>query len=136
LTTVSHDLVLQLRADSEGATKDVDVTVQGADSEADAIAVARTIAEDNLVKTALFGSDPNWGRIAMALGRAAAKVDPDTVSITINGATLFAQGMPAADRTGRAVEIVVDLGIGTGQATIYTTDLSHGYVEENSAYSS
>jgi len=77
----------------------------------------------------------------MALGRAAAKVDPDTVSITINGATLFAQGMPAADRsaadlTGRAVEIVVDLGIGTGQATIYTTDLSHGYVEENSAYSS
>lgn len=141
LTKVSLDLVLQLRADSEGATKDVNVTVQGAESETDAIAVARTIAEDNLVKTALFGSDPNWGRIAMALGRVPARIDPETVSITINGVTLFAQGMPAADRTeadltGRAIEIVVDLGIGGEAATIYTTDLSHGYVEENSAYSS
>ncbi|RSM46735.1 bifunctional glutamate N-acetyltransferase/amino-acid acetyltransferase ArgJ [Amycolatopsis balhimycina DSM 5908] len=141
LTAVSHDLVLQLRADSEGATKDVDVTVQGAESEADAIAVARTIAEDNLVKTALFGSDPNWGRIAMALGRVPARIDPETVSIAINGVTLFAQGMPAADRseadlTGRAIEIVVDLGVGASAATVYTTDLSHGYVEENSAYSS
>jgi len=141
LTKVSLDLVLQLRADSEGATKDVNITVQGADSETDAIAVARTIAEDNLVKTALFGSDPNWGRIAMALGRVPARIDPETVSITINGVTLFAQGMPAADRTAadltaRAIEIVVDLGVGTEAATVYTTDLSHGYVEENSAYSS
>jgi len=141
LTAVSHDLVLQLRADSEGATKDVDVTVRGAATEADAIAVARTIAEDNLVKTALFGSDPNWGRIAMALGRVPARIDPEAVSIAINGVTLFAQGVPAADRseadlTGRAIEIVVDLGVGTSTATIYTTDLSHGYVEENSAYSS
>jgi glutamate N-acetyltransferase/amino-acid N-acetyltransferase len=141
LTKVGLDLVLQLRADSEGATKDVDITVQGAESEADAIAVARTIAEDNLVKTALFGSDPNWGRIAMALGRVPARIDPETVSIAINGVTLFAQGMPAADRseadlTARAIEIVVDLGVGGAAATIYTTDLSHGYVEENSAYSS
>ncbi|MEU7785131.1 MULTISPECIES: bifunctional glutamate N-acetyltransferase/amino-acid acetyltransferase ArgJ [unclassified Amycolatopsis] len=141
LTKVGLDLVLQLRADSEGATKDVNITVQGADSETDAIAVARTIAEDNLVKTALFGSDPNWGRIAMALGRVPARIDPETVSITINGVTLFAQGMPAADRTAadltaREIEIVVDLGVGTEAATIYTTDLSHGYVEENSAYSS
>jgi glutamate N-acetyltransferase/amino-acid N-acetyltransferase len=141
LTKVSLDLVLQLRADSEGATKDVDITVQGAGSEADAIAVARTIAEDNLVKTALFGSDPNWGRIAMALGRVPARIDPETVSIAINGVTLFAQGVPAADRseadlTARAIEIVVDLGVGGEAATIYTTDLSHGYVEENSAYSS
>lgn len=141
LTKVSLDLVLQLRADSEGATKDVNITVQGAESEADAIAVARTIAEDNLVKTALFGSDPNWGRIAMALGRVPARIDPETVSIAINGVTLFAQGMPAADRseadlTARDIEIVVDLGVGTEAATIYTTDLSHGYVEENSAYSS
>jgi glutamate N-acetyltransferase/amino-acid N-acetyltransferase len=141
LTAVSHDLVLQLRADSEGATKDVDVTVRGAATEADAVAVARTIAEDNLVKTALFGSDPNWGRIAMALGRVPARIDPEAVSIAINGVTLFAQGVPAADRseadlTGRAIEIVVDLGVGGSTATIYTTDLSHGYVEENSAYSS
>ncbi|WP_409179735.1 bifunctional glutamate N-acetyltransferase/amino-acid acetyltransferase ArgJ [Amycolatopsis sp. VS8301801F10] len=141
LTKVSHDLVLQLRADSEGATKDVDVTVKGAASEADAIVVARTIAEDNLVKTALFGSDPNWGRIAMALGRAPAHIDPETVSIAINGVTLFAGGTTAEDRSaadlsGRAIEVVVDLGVGSGEATIYTTDLSHAYVEENSAYSS
>ncbi|WP_037370326.1 bifunctional glutamate N-acetyltransferase/amino-acid acetyltransferase ArgJ [Amycolatopsis orientalis] len=141
LTKVSHDLVLQLRADSEGATKDVDVTVKGAASEADAIVVARTIAEDNLVKTALFGSDPNWGRIAMALGRAPARIDPETVSIAINGVTLFARGTTAEDRSaadlsGRAIDIVVDLGVGSGEATIYTTDLSHAYVEENSAYSS
>ncbi|ATY12903.1 bifunctional glutamate N-acetyltransferase/amino-acid acetyltransferase ArgJ [Amycolatopsis sp. AA4] len=141
LTKVSHDLVLQLRADSEGATKDVDVTVKGAASEDDAIVVARTIAEDNLVKTALFGSDPNWGRIAMALGRAPARIDPETVSIAINGVTLFAGGTTAEDRSaadlsGRAIDVVVDLGVGSGEATIYTTDLSHAYVEENSAYSS
>ncbi|OKJ89047.1 bifunctional glutamate N-acetyltransferase/amino-acid acetyltransferase ArgJ [Amycolatopsis sp. CB00013] len=141
LTAVSLDLVLQLRADSEGATKYVDVTVAGAASEADAIAVGRTIAEDNLVKTALFGSDPNWGRIAMALGRVPAEIDPEKVSIAINGVTLFAKGTTAADRSeadlsGRDIRIVVDLGLGEGEATIYTTDLSHAYVEENSAYSS
>ncbi|RJQ84964.1 bifunctional glutamate N-acetyltransferase/amino-acid acetyltransferase ArgJ [Amycolatopsis panacis] len=141
LTAVSLDLVQQLRADSEGATKDVDITVRGAASEADAIVVARTIAEDNLVKTAFFGSDPNWGRIAMALGRAPAQLAPETLSITINGATLFAAGTTAEDRSaadlsGRAIEVVVDLGVGSSAATIYTTDLSHGYVEENSAYSS
>lgn len=141
LTAVSLDLVLQLRADSEGATKYVDVTVTGAASEADAIAVGRTIAEDNLVKTALFGSDPNWGRIAMALGRVPVEIDPEKVSITINGVTLFAKGTTAADRSaadlsGRDIKIVVDLGLGDGEATIFTTDLSHAYVEENSAYSS
>jgi glutamate N-acetyltransferase/amino-acid N-acetyltransferase len=141
LTQVSLDLVLQLRADSEGATKYVDLVVKGAASEADAVVVARTVAEDNLVKTALFGSDPNWGRIAMALGRAPARIDPETLSITINGVTLFARGTTAADRSeadlsGRAITIVIDLGIGSDEATVYTTDLSHGYVEENSAYSS
>ncbi|MEU8414512.1 bifunctional glutamate N-acetyltransferase/amino-acid acetyltransferase ArgJ [Amycolatopsis japonica] len=141
LTAVSLDLVLQLRADSEGATKYVDVTVAGAANEADAIAVGRTIAEDNLVKTALFGSDPNWGRIAMALGRVPAEIAPEKVSIAINGVTLFAKGTTATDRSeadlsGRDIQIVVDLGLGEGGATIYTTDLSHAYVEENSAYSS
>jgi glutamate N-acetyltransferase/amino-acid N-acetyltransferase len=89
----------------------------------------------------LFGSDPNWGRIAMALGRAPARIDPETVSIAINGVTLFAEGTTAADRSaadlsGRAIEIVIDLGVGSHEATVFTTDLSHGYVEENSAYSS
>jgi glutamate N-acetyltransferase/amino-acid N-acetyltransferase len=141
LTSVGMDLVLQLRGDSEGATKDVDIVVKGAVSEADALHVGRTVAEDNLVKTALFGSDPNWGRIAMALGRAPAHIDPETLSIAINGVTLFANGTTAADRaeanlSGRAIEIVIDLGVGANEATIFTTDLSHGYVEENSAYSS
>ncbi|WAL68022.1 bifunctional glutamate N-acetyltransferase/amino-acid acetyltransferase ArgJ [Amycolatopsis cynarae] len=141
LTAVCLDLVYQLRADSEGATKDVDVIVRGAASEQDAINVGRTVAEDNLVKTALFGSDPNWGRIAMAVGRSQAEVDPNTLAIAINGVTLFASGTTAADRTkvdlgARAIEIAIDLGIGSSTATIYTTDLSHGYVEENSAYSS
>lgn len=141
LTAACLDLVQQLRSDSEGVTKEVDVVVRGAASEQDAINVGRTVAEDNLVKTALFGSDPNWGRVAMAVGRAQAEVDPDTLSITINGVTLFANGTTAADRSaadlsGRAIEIVIDLGIGASEATIFTTDLSHAYVEENSAYSS
>ena len=141
LTAVCLDLVRQLRADAEGATKDVDVIVRGAASEQDAITVGRTVAEDNLVKTALFGSDPNWGRVAMAVGRSQAEIDLGSLSIALNGVTLFADGSPAEDRSktdvsGRAIEIVIDLGVGPSEATIYTSDLSHGYVEENSAYSS
>ncbi|CAM04501.1 glutamate N-acetyltransferase [Saccharopolyspora erythraea NRRL 2338] len=141
LTEVCTDLVRQLQADSEGATKAVDITVRGALSEDDAVHIGRTIAEDNLVKTALFGSDPNWGRIAMALGRSGVDIEADKVEIAANGVTLFAAGTRARDRSeadlsGRDIEIVVDLHLGEHQATILTTDLSHGYVEENSAYSS
>ncbi|GAA2803674.1 bifunctional glutamate N-acetyltransferase/amino-acid acetyltransferase ArgJ [Saccharopolyspora taberi] len=141
LTSVSQDLVRQLQADAEGATKAIDITVRGAASEADAVHIGRIIAEDNLVKTALFGSDPNWGRIAMALGRAEAEIDVDKLEIATNGVTLFAGGTKARDRaeadlSGRDIEIVVDLHLGEHEATILTTDLSHGYVEENSAYSS
>jgi glutamate N-acetyltransferase/amino-acid N-acetyltransferase len=141
LTLVAGDLVKQLQGDAEGVTKEVSITVRGAATEAEAVLVGRTIAEDNLVKTALFGSDPNWGRIAMALGRADAAMDPDALGITINGATLFANGTKAADRgeadlSGRDVLIVVDLGAGDAEATVLTTDLSHAYVHENSAYSS
>lgn len=141
LTDVLMALVRQLQADSEGATKLVDVAVRGAASELDAVTVGRTVAEDNLVKTALFGSDPNWGRIAMAVGRSGARVDPASLKIAVNGVSLFADGVPdsdrsAADLSGPRVEIAIDLGLGEESATIYTTDLSHGYVEENSAYSS
>jgi glutamate N-acetyltransferase/amino-acid N-acetyltransferase len=141
LTAVAGDLVKQLQGDAEGVTKEVSITVQGAATEAEAVLVGRTVAEDNLVKTALFGSDPNWGRIAMALGRADAVIDPEKLGITINGATLFANGTKAQDRSaadlsGREIDIVIDLNVGGGQATILTTDLSHDYVEENSAYSS
>ncbi|HEX6339457.1 bifunctional glutamate N-acetyltransferase/amino-acid acetyltransferase ArgJ [Umezawaea sp.] len=141
LTAVAGDLVKQLQGDAEGVTKEVSITVRGAATEAEAVLVGRTVAEDNLVKTALYGSDPNWGRIAMAIGRADAVIDPDRLGITINRATLFANGTKAEDRSaadlsGREIEIVIDLGVGGATATILTTDLSHEYVEENSAYSS
>ncbi|SNR84863.1 glutamate N-acetyltransferase [Haloechinothrix alba] len=141
LSDVSLSLVRQLQADSEGATKLVDITVRGAPSETDAIQVGRTVAEDNLVKTALFGSDPNWGRIAMAVGRSQFAADPDRLGITVNGVELMRDGLASRDRSeadlsGARIEITIDLGAGTDQATIYSTDLSHGYVEENSAYSS
>ncbi|OZM70076.1 bifunctional ornithine acetyltransferase/N-acetylglutamate synthase [Amycolatopsis antarctica] len=140
LTEAAAELVRLLRSDSEGATKEVDIVVRGAASERDAVAVGRTVAEDNLVKTALFGSDPNWGRIAMALGRADATIAPETLAISINGVILYAAGTTAASRddadlSGREIEIVIDLGVGAESATILTTDLSHAYVEENSAYS-
>lgn len=141
LTEVSYDLVRQLQDDAEGVTKTVDIVVRGAVSTADAERIGRTIAEDSLVKTALFGADPNWGRIAMALGRVDAEIDVERVQIAANGTTLFAGGTRAGDRdavdlSGRQVEIVVDLHLGDVEVTILTTDLSHGYVEENSAYSS
>lgn len=141
LGDVALGLVRQLQADSEGATKLVDITVTGAPTELDAVQAGRTVAEDNLVKTALFGSDPNWGRIAMAVGRSGAQLDPAKLKITINGVPLFAEGKPAEDRSkadlsGPHIVIEIDLGIGEQRATVYSTDLSHGYVEENSAYSS
>lgn len=141
LTSASADLVRQLQHDAEGATKAVDITVRGAGSEEDAVRVGRVVAEDNLVGTALFGADPNWGRIAMALGRSQAEFDVDRVEIAANGVTLFANGTRARDRSeadlsGRDVEIVIDLHQGEHTATILSTDLSHDYVEENSAYSS
>ncbi|MFT7838018.1 bifunctional glutamate N-acetyltransferase/amino-acid acetyltransferase ArgJ [Saccharothrix sp. BKS2] len=141
LEAVAHDLVKQLQGDAEGMTKQVSITVTGALTEAEAVEVAKTVAEDNLVKTALFGSDPNWGRVAMAVGRSRATVDQHKLGITMNGATLFADGHKAADRSeadlsGVDVEILVELNLGDGAATVLTTDLSHGYVEENSAYSS
>jgi glutamate N-acetyltransferase/amino-acid N-acetyltransferase len=141
LISIAAELVRQLQADAEGVTKEISIVVRGAESEADAVLVARTVAEDNLVKTALFGSDPNWGRIAMAAGRADAALDPDRLGITVNEVQLLDEGLPAADRSladlsGREVTVVIDLHLGEGTATVLTTDLSHAYVEENSAYSS
>lgn len=135
------DLSRQLQADAEGATKHVTIAVRGARTAADALAVARTVSQDNLVKTACFGSDPNWGRIAMAVGRSPGEVDPDHLAITINGVELCRGGVAAGDRhaadlSGLDVLIEIDLGLGAGTAEILTIDLSHGYVEENSAYSS
>jgi glutamate N-acetyltransferase/amino-acid N-acetyltransferase len=138
---VCHQLVMSLQADAEGVTKEIAITVRGAADNADALAAARAVARDNLVKTAFFGSDPNWGRIAAATGASSATVRADTLDIWINGVMLCQGGAAAADRSkadlsGRKVAVEIDLQLGDGQATVLTTDLSHGYVEENSAYSS
>jgi glutamate N-acetyltransferase / amino-acid N-acetyltransferase len=140
LTAVCLDLARQMQADAEGVTKRVTVRVTGAVSEDEAVVVARTVARDSLVKTALFGADPNWGRIAAAVGYADAAVDPDRLDVTVNGVLLCRGGVAAGDRaaadlSGEDVLVEVGLGLGDGTAEILTTDLSHAYVEENSAYS-
>ncbi len=141
LTAVCRDLAQQMQADAEGVTKRITVRVSGAASEDDALTIARSIARDSLVKTALFGCDPNWGRVAAAAGYADAALDPERLDITISGALLCRGGVAAGDRraadlTGREVLVEVELGLGDGGAEILTTDLSHAYVEENSAYPS
>ncbi|MEV0360462.1 bifunctional glutamate N-acetyltransferase/amino-acid acetyltransferase ArgJ [Nocardia sp. NPDC050697] len=138
---VCDDLAAQLMADAEGVTKRVLVTVTGALDEDEALIAARTIARDSLVKTALFGSDPNWGRVLAAVGMAPATLEADRITVSFNGSPVCVDGAGApgardVDLSGADIEVVVDLKIGDGTATIRTTDLSHGYVEENSAYSS
>jgi glutamate N-acetyltransferase/amino-acid N-acetyltransferase len=135
------DLCAQLQADAEGVTKHITVTVSGAASDDDALTAARLIARDSLVKTALFGSDPNWGRVLAAVGMAPFRIDPDRITVSFNGSAVYVDGtgMPGArevDLSGPGVDVDVDLGLADGVAAIRTTDLSHGYVEENSAYSS
>jgi glutamate N-acetyltransferase/amino-acid N-acetyltransferase len=141
LETVCLDLARQLLADAEGATKEVAVEVIGAAGEDDAIEVGRSIARNNLLKCALFGNDPNWGRVLAAIGTTAAVFDPDRLDVSMNGIQICrggAAGEPRdkVDLTGRDITILVDLHAGDASATIWTNDLSHGYVEENSAYSS
>jgi glutamate N-acetyltransferase / amino-acid N-acetyltransferase len=138
---VCDDLCAQLQADAEGLTKRVVVTVAGAVTEQDAVTVARVIARDSLVKTALFGSDPNWGRVLAAAGMAPVTLDPDRISVLFNGFPVCIDGAGAAgardvDLSGLDVDVTVTLGLGDASASIRTTDLSHAYVEENSAYSS
>lgn len=138
---VCDDLCAQLQADAEGVTKRILITVAGADSEDDALIAARVIARDSLVKTALFGSDPNWGRVLAAVGIAPVNLDPERISVSFNGSPVCVDGAGApgareVDLSGEDIVVVVDLGVGEHEASIRTTDLSHAYVEENSAYSS
>jgi len=138
---VCAELCRGMQADAEGVTKRITVTVTAARDDADALVAARAITRDSLVKTALFGSDPNWGRIAAAAGASDALVDPMSLDITVNGVLLCRAATAVADRnradlTGPDVTVEVALGLGEGMATVLTTDLSHAYVEENSAYSS
>jgi glutamate N-acetyltransferase / amino-acid N-acetyltransferase len=138
---VCDDLCAQLQADAEGVTKRVTVTVTGAASEDDALTAARAIARDSLVKTAVFGSDPNWGRVLAAVGMAPVTLEPDRIQVSFNGFAVCVDGVGApgareVDLSGADIDITVDLRVGDGRAAVRTTDLSHGYVEENSAYSS
>ena len=138
---VCDDLCAQLQADAEGVTKRVIVTVTGAATEDDALIAARAVARDSLVKTAVFGSDPNWGRVLAAVGMAPVTLDPDRITVSFNGSAVCIDGVgaPGAREVNLSeadIDITVDLRVGDGQAAIRTTDLSHAYVEENSAYSS
>ncbi|MCV7215540.1 bifunctional glutamate N-acetyltransferase/amino-acid acetyltransferase ArgJ [Mycobacterium crocinum] len=138
---VCDDLCAQLQADAEGVTKRISITVTGAPSEHDAVVAARVVARDSLVKTALFGSDPNWGRVLAAVGMVPFEIDAQRITVSFNGfpVCIDGAGAPGArgvDLSGADVQVTVDLKLGDGQATIRTTDLSHAYVEENSAYSS
>ena len=141
LTAICQELALKLLDDAEGASHNIHIKVQGAASEADALEVGRAIARNNLFKTAIFGNDPNWGRILAAIGTTSAAFDPYDIDVSMNSVLISAKGMPAADRSkvdlsGREVVIEIDLHSGEQTATVVTSDLTHAYVEENSAYSS
>ena len=141
LMDVCGSLATQLIADAEGSTKTVAITVKNAMNESDAVRVGRACARNNLLKAAIFGSDPNWGRVLAAVGTADAHMDPFTIDVALNGVQLCTNSAPDGDKTtvnfaDRLVRIEIDLKVGRSTATIYTNDLSHGYVHENSAYSS
>lgn len=141
LTALCLDLAAQLQSDAEGASHDIRIEVVGAASEDDAVEVGRSIARNNLFKAAVFGNDPNWGRVLAAIGTTSADFDPYDVDVSMNGVRVCTAGGPdrprdEVDLSGRAVHVLVDLRVGDATATILTNDLTHDYVHENSAYSS
>ena len=140
LMNVCGSLSSQLIEDAEGSTKSVAITVNNAMTESDAVEVARACARNNLLKAAIFGGDPNWGRVLAAVGTANAHMDPLTIDVSLNGIQVCSNSAPDADKSAvdfsnRLVEIVIDLKVGKASATVMTNDLSHDYVHENSAYS-
>ncbi len=140
LTSACADLATQLQADAEGASKSIAIEVTGAATEADAVEVGRAVARCNLLKCAIAGEDPNWGRVLAAVGTTSAAFEPDEVNVAINGVWVCKGGAAGQDRSGvdlsgRDVTITVDLSAGEHAATILTTDLTAAYVHENSAYS-
>jgi glutamate N-acetyltransferase/amino-acid N-acetyltransferase len=141
LTELCLDLAAQLQGDAEGASHDIAIRVVGAASEDDAVEVGRSVARNNLFKAAVFGNDPNWGRVLAAIGTTSAPFDPYAVDVSMNGVMVCSNGGPdqpreLVDLTGRAVDVLIDLKEGASAATILTNDLTHDYVHENSAYSS
>jgi glutamate N-acetyltransferase / amino-acid N-acetyltransferase len=140
LTEVCGDLARQLQADAEGASKLIEIEVVGAASEADAETVGRAVARSALLKCAIAGEDPNWGRVLAAVGTTGAAFEPDRLSVAVNGVWVCRHGCAGDDRSKvdlrpREVTITVDLSAGPHAATIHTTDLTVAYVHENSAYS-
>ncbi|MBD9699761.1 bifunctional glutamate N-acetyltransferase/amino-acid acetyltransferase ArgJ [Flavimobilis sp. GY10621] len=144
LTAVCAELARKLVADAEGASHDISVRVVGATSEDAAVAVARAVTRSNLFKAAIFGNDPNWGRVLSAVGtvpESVAPFDALTLDVSINGVQVCRAGGVGEDRTlvdlaaDREVHVVVDLHAGPAEATVWTNDLTHDYVHENSAYS-
>jgi glutamate N-acetyltransferase/amino-acid N-acetyltransferase len=140
LTEVCADLARQLQLDAEGAGKMIMVEVIGAASEDDAVTAGRAVARSNLLKCAIAGEDPNWGRVVSAVGTTAAEFEPDRLNVAINGIWVCRNGCAGDERSKvdmspRDVTITVDLSAGPHAATILTTDLTAEYVHENSAYS-
>ena len=140
LQEVCASLAAQLIADAEGSTKTIHINVRSAKTEQDAVNVARACARNNLLKAAIFGGDPNWGRVLAAVGTADAFMDPHTIDVSLNGVPVCVSSAPAADKSlvsfeERLVSIDINLNVGSASATVMTNDLSHAYVHENSAYS-
>jgi glutamate N-acetyltransferase / amino-acid N-acetyltransferase len=140
LTAACADLAIQMQADAEGASKTITIEVTGAASESDAVGVGRAVARCNLLKCAIAGEDPNWGRVLAAVGTTRAAFEPDELNVAINGIWVCKAGAPGEDRSAvdlrpREVAITIELAAGQHTATIRTTDLTAEYVYENSAYS-
>ncbi len=141
LARACTDLAMQLLADAEGADHEIAITVLGAASEDEAVEVGRSIARSNLFKAAVFGKDPNWGRVLASIGTTHAQFDPADLDVAMNEVWVCRSSAPheppeAVDLTGRQVTVTVDLKAGRERATVWTNDLTHAYVHENSAYSS
>jgi len=141
LTGLCLDLALQLLADAEGAEHEIHIETRGARTVTDALEVSRSVARSNLFKAAIFGNDPNWGRILASVGTTGATFDPNDLDVAINDIWVCRNSGPAADPASvdlkpRKVTVTIDLKSGTEAATIWTNDLTHAYVHENSAYSS
>jgi glutamate N-acetyltransferase/amino-acid N-acetyltransferase len=141
VTALCADLAAQLQADAEGSSHNISIETINAASEDEAVEVGRSVARNNLFKAAVFGNDPNWGRVLAAIGTTSARFDPYDVDVTMNGVRVCRSGEPdqpadAVDLTPRATHVLIDLKVGTATATILTNDLTHDYVHENSAYSS
>ena len=140
LQEVCASLAAQLIADAEGSTKTIHINVRNAKTEQDAVNVARACARNNLLKAAIFGGDPNWGRVLAAVGTADSFMNPRTIDVSLNGVTVCVSSAPAADKNlvsfdERLVQIDINLNVGEHAAMVMTNDLSHAYVHENSAYS-